>query len=147
MLETAKDSKVLLTKIRDKRKALAEYLAKNEPWNARLINTSIIASAVAAALTVGPGVGGEDFVDTAKNVMSFGIPVWQLLCLSASILSVAAVIVNGMMKSHSLSTKLEKTRACDAKLEGLETMLELEQVDIQQAAQIYTQCLTEVAHI
>lgn len=147
MLETAKDSKVLLAKIRDKRKELAGYLAKTEPRNTRLINSSIIAGALAAALTAGPGVGGEGFIGAAKDVVSFGIPVWQMLCLVATILSVSAVIANGMLKSHGFTAKVAKTRACDAKLEGLETMLELEQVDIKQATQVYTQCLTEISHI
>lgn len=147
MLETAKDNKVLLAKIRDKRKELADYLAKVEPRNTKLINSSIIAGALAAALTAGPGVGGEGFISAAKDVVSFGIPVWQMLCLIATILSVSVVITNGMLKSHSLSAKVEKTRACDAKLEGLEIMLELEQVDLKQATQVYTQCLTEISHI
>jgi len=41
-------------------------------------------SALTATLTAGPGVSGNEFVDTAKNVMPFGIPVWQLLCLLAA---------------------------------------------------------------
>lgn len=141
------DEKVLVNKIKAKRQELASYLAKTEPLNSRLINSSIIAGAIAATLTAGPGVGGEGFINTAKNMVSFGIPVWQALCLAASILSVVAVIANGMLKSHSLTTKITKTRACDAKLEGLETMLELNQVDLKQATQLYTQYLTEISHI
>jgi len=141
------DKKILVDKIKAKRQELASYLAKTEPRNSRLINSSIIAGACAAALTAGPGVGGEGFISTAKEMVSFGIPVWQVLCLTASILSVIAVIANGMLKSHSLTTKITKTRACDAKLEGLETMLELNQADLKQATQIYTQCLTEISHI
>ncbi|MDF9800957.1 hypothetical protein OKW21_006220 [Catalinimonas alkaloidigena] len=147
MLETAKDNQVLLTKIREKRKELAIYLSRTEPRNIRLINSSIIAGALAAALTAGPGVGGEGFIGAAKDVVSFGIPVWQMLCLIATVLSVSAVIANGMLKSHGFSAKVARTRACDAKLEGLETMLELDQVDVKQATQVYTQCLTEISHI
>ncbi len=147
MLAQTKDEEVLLTKIRNKRKELAEYLARTEPQNSRLINSSIITGALAAALTAGPGVGGDGFISAAKNMMSFGIPVWQVLCLLATVLSVTAVIANGMLKSHSLSSKVLKTRTCDAKLEGLETMLELAQLDIKQATQIYTNCLTEISHI
>lgn len=147
MLETAKENQVLLTKIREKRKEIAHYLRKMEPRNAGLMNASIICGALAAAITAGPGVGGEGFIDSAKNIFSTGIPIWQLLCIVASILSVSAVIANGMLKSHSLSTKLSSTRACDAKLEGLELMLELDQVEVKQATQIYTQCLSEIPHI
>lgn len=147
MIETAKDSSVLLIKIRNKRKELAEYLARTEPRHTRLINSSIVFGALAASLTAGPGVGGDGFISAAKEVVSFGIPVWQMLCLAATVLSVSVVIVNGMLKSHGLTSKVAKTRACDAKLESLETMLELEQVEIKQATQSYTQCLTELSHI
>ena len=147
MIETAKDSSVLLTKIRNKRKELAEYLARTEPRHTRLINSSIVFGALAASLTAGPGVGGDGFISAAKEVVSFGIPVWQMLCLAATVLSVSVVIVNGMLKSHGLTSKVAKTRACDAKLESLEIMLELEQIEIKQATQSYTQCLTELSHI
>lgn len=147
MSESRNEQKVLLSKIKEKRAELASYLAQVEPRNTRLINTSIIFGALAAALTAGPGVGGDNFISSVKDMVSFGIPVWQMLCLVATILSVTVVIVNGMMKSHSLTSKIATTRTCDAKLEGLETMLELDQVDLQQATQVYTQCLTEVSHI
>lgn len=138
---------MLLTKIRNKRKELADYLARTEPRNSRLINFSIIAGALSAALTSGPAVGGDGFISSVNSTVSFGIPVWQVLCLGATILSITVVVANGMMKSNNLTTKLATTRTCDAKLEGLETMLELEQIDLKQAAQLYTQCLTEVSHI
>ena len=141
------EEQILLTRIQDKRQELASYLIKHEPRNSRLINSSIIAGALAAALTAGPGAGGEGFIDSAKSIMSFGIPVWQVLCLAASALSVVAVIANGMLKSNNLANKITKTQASDAKLEGLETMLELKQVDLEQATQLYTQYLTEISHI
>lgn len=147
MSESSDDQKILLRKIREKRTELASYLVRAEPRNTKLINTSIVFGALAAALTAGPGVGGDGFISSVKDVVSFGIPVWQMLCLVATILSVTVVIVNGMMKSHSLTSKIAAARTCDAKLEGLETMLELDQVDLQQATQVYTQCLTEVSHI
>lgn len=147
MPENANEYNALLKKIRTKRKALSDYLSKIEPRSSRLINYSIIAGAIAAGLTAGPGFGGEGFINTAKTMVSFGIPVWQMLCLVATLLSVIAVISNGMLKSHDLTSKIGQARMCDAKLEGLETMLELEQIEVKEAAQRYTQYLTEIPHI
>lgn len=141
------DVDALLEKIRTKRREVADYLKKNEPRQSRLIITSIVAGALAAALTAGPGVGGSGFIEAAKEVISFGIPVWQVLCLLATFLSMAAVITNGMLKSNDITSKISQARGCDAKLEGLETMLELQQIDLQQAASLYTQYLTEIPHI
>lgn len=147
MSNNNKDAEALLAKIRAKRKLLADYLIKNEPRQSRLITVSIISGAVAAALTAGPGIGGDGFVDSMKSIVSFGIPIWQVLCLIASLFSIAAVVINGMLKSNDMTTKINSARNCDAKLEGLETMLELTQVSVEQAAPVYTQYLTEIPHV
>lgn len=141
------DAEDLLNKIRTKRQEVADYLGKNEPKKSRLLTISIVAGALAAAMTAGPGMGGGGFIEAAKGVVSFGIPVWQVLCLAATLLSVSAVISNGMLKSNDLSSKIAQVRSCDAKLEGLETMLELEQIELDQATSLYTQYLTEIPHI
>ncbi len=141
------DTEALLEKIRSKRREVAEYLKKSEPRQSRLITNSIVAGALAAALTAGPGVGGSGFIEAAKGVVSFGIPVWQVLCLLATVLSMAAVITNGLLKTRDLTSKIAQVRGCDAKLEGLETMLELDQIELNQAASLYTQYLTEIPHV
>ena len=147
MTEYTNDTDFLLTKIRKKRHKLAAYLAKSEPRYMRLINFSIISGALAASLTAGPGIAGNGFVDTVKDAASFGVPIWQVLCLLATILSVSTVIMNSMLKSHSLTSKINSARSCDAKLEGLETMLELSQINVEQATPLYTQYLTEMPHV
>lgn len=147
MSKNNKDEEALLAKIRAKRKVLADYLVKNEPRQSRLINFSIVAGALAAALTAGPGIGGNEFVDSFKSVVSFGVPIWQVICLIATTLSIAAVVINGMLKSNDIGAKINATRSCDAKLEGLETMLELAQVSVEQAAPVYTQYLNEIPHV
>jgi len=141
------DPTTLLEKIERKRREVAEYLKEHEPKHSRYITTSIVAGALAAALTAGPGVGGTGFIESARGVISFGIPVWQFLCLLATILSMLAVISNGLLKSRDLTSKIARVRGCDAKLEGLEIMLELEQIDMKQAASLYAQYLTEISHI
>lgn len=147
MPENKSGADALLKKIRTKRQELADYLAKNEPRHLRLINSSIVAGALAAALTAGPGIGGDGFINSVKGIVSLGIPIWQVLCLVATILSVAAVVINSMLKSHDLTSRITSARSCDAKLEGLETMLELEQINVEQATPLYTQYLTEITHV
>lgn len=142
-----KEAEALLEKIKARRRKVAEYLDKNEPRQSRLITISIVAGALAAALTAGPGVGGAGFIETARDVVSFGVPVWQALCLMATFLSVSVVIANGMLKSNDLMSKISQARGCDAKLEGLEIMLSMNQIDLKQATSFYTQYLTEISHI
>lgn len=142
-----KDTNALLERIKSKRREVADYLKENEPRQSRYITISIVAGALAAALTAGPGVGGTGFIESAKEIFSFGIPVWQVLCLLATLLSMSAVITNGLLKTKDLTSKIAQVRGCDAKLEGLETMLELDQIEVKQAASLYTQYLTEISHV
>jgi hypothetical protein len=141
------DKDALLEKIESKRGEVSDYLKKNEPRHSRYITISIVAGALAAALTAGPGVGGTGFIESAKGVISVGIPVWQVLCLVATLLSMSAVIANGLLKARDLTSKITQVRGCDAKLEGLEIMLDMEQIDLKQATSLYTQYLTEIPHI
>ncbi len=67
------DADVLLDRIKIKRREIAGYLTKNEPKQSRFITISIVAGALAAALTAGPGVGGSGFIETASGLVSFGI--------------------------------------------------------------------------
>ncbi|NBC26713.1 MAG: hypothetical protein GVY08_07625 [Bacteroidetes bacterium] len=141
------EKEALLEKIKAKRGEVSKYLEKNEPKHSRYITISIIAGALAAALTAGPGMVGTGFIDSAKGVVSFGIPIWQALCLMATLFSVSAVIANGLLKERDLTSQIARVRGCDAKLEGLELMLDLGQIDLKQAASLYTQYLTEISHV
>lgn len=147
MSNGSKEEEMLLAKIKTKRQQLADYLDTMEPRHSTMIMCSIVAGALSAALTAGPGVGGEGFINSATDVASFGIPLWQVLCLAATVLSVIAVVANGLLKSYDLTSKITSARTCDAKLEGIETMLELGQTDVEQATQHYTQCLAEMPHV
>ncbi|NIV03469.1 hypothetical protein GWN26_06450, partial [Candidatus Saccharibacteria bacterium] len=106
MTEKTNNTDFLLKKIRTKRQEIADYLTRSEPRHSRLIKSSIVAGALAAALTAGPGIGGDGFIEAAKSVVSFGIPIWQLLCLIATLLSATAVVANSILKSSDLSSKI-----------------------------------------
>lgn len=141
------DSDVVLARIKAKRQEIAAYLARTEPRNYRLVNYSIVFGALAATMTAGPGLGGGGFVNSMKDVIPFGIPVWQLLCLVATILSVSAVVANGKLKLQDLASKVASARGCNSKLEGLELMLEAGQIDVEHATHLYTQYLAEIPHV
>jgi len=141
------ETQTLIENIDVKRRQVSEYLNKHEPKHSRLITFSIVAGALSASLTAGPGLGGTDFIMTAGEFLTLGVPVWQALCLLATICSVAVVIVNGILKSNDMVSRISQARVCDAKLEGLAIMLNMNQIDLKQAASLYTQYLTEISHI
>jgi hypothetical protein len=147
MTDDTSGADTILASIKAKREEIDAYLKKTEPRHMRLVNGSIVCGALAAALTAGPGIGGSGFIEFAKTVVTFGVPVWQALCLAATVLSVVVVIANGKMKAHDLTTKITAARGCNSKLEGLQLMLETGQMDVERAASLYTQYITEVSHI
>lgn len=147
MTENPDEKEKLQQQIATKRKELTKYLARTEPKNTILITTSIVCGALAAALTAGPGFGGDGFISQIELPESLGLPLWQILCLLASFMSMLAVIANGLLKFNDLTGKISEARMNDAKLEGLETMIELGQIDLGQATREYTECLSRIAHI
>ena len=131
-----KNAEALLERIKTKRREVADYLDNNEPKQSRYIMISIVAGTLAAALTAGLGFGESGFIDTASGLFSYGIPVWQVLCLLATLLSMSAVNSNGLLKSNDLTSKISQVRGCDAKFEGQEIMLDMGQIELNQATSL-----------
>jgi len=148
MMSTQPDSNdTLLQRIAGKRSEIAAYLSTTQPRNRRLANTAVICSAIAAALTTGPAVGGKPLTAWLTGTLGLTSPVWQLLCLAATVCSVAAAIATNMSKSHETVSKILRAQTCDAKLEGLETLIDMDQIDLQKASSLYTQYLPEISFI
>ena len=139
--------KKLLHMIRQKREEIRAFLDENETRNRRLVNTAIVASAIAAAFTAGPAFGGQTLTAWLTQAFGTSSPAWQLLCLGATVCSVAAAITTNLSKSHELGSKIVHAQTADAKLEGLEALLDMDQIDIQEATTQYAQHLTGVAFL
>ncbi|TQV86420.1 hypothetical protein [Aliikangiella coralliicola] len=147
MPEQADSTGALLKRINDKRSEIEQYLSRTRPRNRRLVNTAIICSAVAAALTAGPAFGGKTFTAWLTGTLGLTSPVWQLMCIGAAVCSLGATITTNMSKSDETASKILRAQTCDAKLEGLETLIEMEQIDAAKASSLYTQYLPEVSFI
>jgi hypothetical protein len=102
---------------------------------------------VSAALTAAPALGGQSLTAWLTKTFELTLPIWQLLCLGAMMCSIAATIATNMAKSHETTTRLMQAQACDAKLEGLETLVEMRKVDIGDASEQYTRALTDIPFI
>jgi hypothetical protein len=138
MSTDADTKKTLLQNIGAKRSEIRSFLSKTEPRNVRLVNMAIICSAIAAALTAGPAFGGKTLTAWLET-LGLRSPVWQLLCLGATACSVAAVVVTNMSKSHEITSKLFRAQTTDAKLEGLEALVQMDQIEIDKASSLYVQ--------
>jgi len=136
----------LLERIDARRESIDAYLRVARPRGTRLINVAIVSSALAAALTAGPALGGEAFSTNVADGLSLrsDSTVWRVLCLLALVMSVVAAIATNLGRSHHVADRITAAEATNAELEGLQTLLEFGQVPVGDAAKLYQQYLTRI---
>ena len=138
----------LLATIVAKRACVQAHLRRHRPRSRRLTTATIVLTALAAAFTVGPGVGGNDFaVSVGEAIGTTGGLVWRAVCLAAAVVSVAAAIVTGLSKSQESTAKLNTAAAVDCELEGLAFLLQFGQLPIEDAVELYRQYISKIDFI
>jgi hypothetical protein len=149
MDETSDTRQKLSTRIDEKQQAIRAYLGRERPKRNRLANVSIVGSALAAALTAGPAVGGTGFTETVAGI--FGLAddslVWRVLCLLAMILSVAAALATNFATSRSLADRVSAAESSSAQLEGLQVALTFGHIEIDEAVKLYQQYSAQVPFV
>ena len=143
------DQQLLLERITDRRRSVDHFLETARPRSERLTLVCIISSALAAALTAGPALGGADFTASVSESLGLGGPadVWRPLCLLAMVVSVIAAISANLSKSKNAEAKIINAEACNVELEGLQTLLEFHQVPIAEAVKLYQQYVSRVPFV
>jgi hypothetical protein len=138
----------LLRRIKDRRRTVDSYLRSARPRAARLTYVSIVSSAVAAALTAGPGFGGEKFVAATSKIVG-GEPsdVWQPICLIAAIASIIAAISANLSKAKNAEARIIHAEACNAELEGLQALVEFQQLPLEDAVKLYGQYIASIPFV
>lgn len=142
------DKDKLLKTIRDKRRRIALYLQEVEPRGSRLTNRSIVFGGIATLLTAAQLAFGRGSINVLQSISPVGgISVWQLLAVAATICSAIAAIAGAIYKQQEIASRLAKTQSCAVKLEGLETSLDLDLINIKEANTRYTQHIAEIPWI
>ena len=143
------DQQQLLNHIEERRQDLNTYLRRAKPRSERLTLASIISSALAAALTAGPALGGAEFVGSVAQTLGLpGAPaVWRPLCLLAMIVSVVAAITANLSRSKNAEARIMSAEACNTELDLLATFIELHQVSLDEAVKMYQQSVTKVPFV
>lgn len=139
----------LLRRIQERRRSVDAYLRKARPRAARLTYVSVVSSALAAALTAGPGLGGADLTASVSETLDLeGAPqVWQPLCLLATVVSIIAAISANLSKSKNVEALIVHAEACNAELEGLQALLEFEQCSVEDAVKMYQQYVARIPFV
>lgn len=143
------DRQRLLTRIEDRRQTVDAFLRSARPRAERFTYVSVISSALAAAFTAGPAVGGVKFTERVATSLELGgsEDVWRPLCLLAMVTSVVAAIFANLSKSKNTEARIVSAEACNAELEGLQTLVEFQQVSMQEAVKLYQQYVARVPFV
>jgi hypothetical protein len=148
MTNSKEDKDKLLKTIRDKRRRIAAYLQEIEPRGSRLTYLSIIFGGIASLLTAAQLVFGRGSANFLKFIYpAGGVSVWQLLAVAATVCSAIAAIAGAIYKQQELASRLAKAQSCAAKLEGLETSLDLELINLKEANTRFTQYIADIPFV
>jgi len=139
----------LLDMIEHRRRCVDAYVRQKSPASTRLSTISIVSSAVAAALTAGPALGGGSFAETTSEGLGWDTsePVWRLLCLGALAVSVTAAISANLNKASDLTSRIAAAEAARAALHGLATRLEFGRLPVEDAALEYRDVLAGIPFV
>lgn len=116
----------LLRRIRAHQASIDTYVRVSQRRRDLVANTSIVSSALAAALVAGPTVGGVTFAETVQRGLGFGqsSSVWRLLCFASLIVNLVAAISANLNKSNDPAERINIAEACNAALERLRAKVE-----------------------
>ncbi|WP_113717200.1 hypothetical protein [Arthrobacter dokdonensis] len=149
MSEDPQARQELSARIEQRRAALTAFLRSARPRRNRLANISIVGSALAALVTVGPAAGGTRFTGAVQGLFSLRDDslVWRILCLAAVLLSLAAALATNLANSHAVADHVSAAEACNAELDGLETALAFGNLPTENAVDLYRQYVAKVPFI
>jgi hypothetical protein len=149
MSDSDEDRRELLRRIGTQRASIDAFLRQVRPRSVRLTNISIVSSAAAAVFTAGPALGGVSFAEAVQRILSLSNNsiVWQALCLVAMLVSLVATISMQLSKSQDATAQLSAAEACDTELEGLQTLLELGQLQVRDATDLYIKYIAKIPFV
>jgi hypothetical protein len=129
----------LLRRIKNRRRTINAYLRSARPRAERLTYVAVISSALAAALTAGPALGGPRFTNQVAGALQLGgaPDVWRPLCLLVMIVSIIAAVSANLSKSKNAEARIISAATCNGELEGLQTLVEFNQVPLEEAVKLY----------
>lgn len=139
----------LIRRIEARRASINAFVRRVRPRSIRLANISIVSSAAAALFTAGPALGGVTFAEAVQRGFSLSDSpvVWRALCLLAMLVSLVAAISVHLNKSQDMAAQLSAAEACNAELEGLQTLVQFAQLSVHDAAELYQKYITKIPFV
>lgn len=131
----------LVARILAKRADVDQYLESTDRRSHLLLNLTIVAGSVAAALTTAPALGGKPLADWITETFALATPSWRILCAVACVCSLIATVATQMRASHHYEDLITRAQAVKAALEVLEVSIEAGTVNRKQATAQLRACI------
>jgi hypothetical protein len=148
-MDDAQNRQDLTRQIDERRNDIRAFLRRARPRRNRLTSVSIVASALVAALTAGPGFGQDTFNSAVASIFSLSSPsvVWQVICILSSVLSLVAAIASSLSNSRNSAEQISSAESASAQLDGLLTALKYGEMPLGDAARLYQEYSSKAAFI
>ena len=137
----------LIARVHGKRAEVHQYLNATGRRSHLLVNVTIVAGSVAAALTAAPALGGKRLTDWLTEAFGLSAPSWRILCAIACVCSLVATIATRIRASHNYEDHIARAQGVKAALEVLEVGLESGTVNRQQAMTQLGTCIEDSSFI
>ena len=137
----------LIARVHGKRAEVHHYLQATCRRSHLLVNVSIVAGSVAAALTAAPALGGKRLTDWLNEAFGLSQPSWRILCAIACVCSLIATIATRTRASHNYEDHIARAQGVKAALEVLEVGLEAGTVNRHQAIAQLGTCIEDSSFI
>jgi hypothetical protein len=149
MAEDSEQRRDLLMRIEARRAGVQAFLRENRPRIRRRANITIVLTSLSAAFTAGPALGGDTFASSVQNGLGLATDsvVWQVLCLLALFVSVAAAVMANIAKSQDADARLSTAEAASAELEGLATLLQFGHLSVDDGVKLYQQYAVKIPFV
>ncbi len=100
-----------------RRAEIGEYLDRMQKRQRRALNVAIVAGACASVLTASAAIGGQRLANWLTLTFGLPWPAWQMVCLLATVCSLAAAIATQLLKSHNVDERIARAQTAGAKLD------------------------------
>jgi len=139
----------LAATVSTRRADVQRYLIETRSSIYRWSATSLTCSAIAAALTGGPALDGQQFTTTVQAGLSLPetTPIWQPLCLGALVACVLAAITTQLCRSREAGGRISIAEAANGTLEGLLIDLNCTNISTDDAMNRYRQVADKIGFV
>lgn len=137
----------LRQRVEAKRRDVGRYLREARRRRRLLVQTTIIAGAIATALTAAPALGGQSLADWLTVTFALAAPSWQILCGIAAVCSLAATVATQLHKSNNYDERVARAQSAMAVLEELDVGLSGHDLDLDDATARYVECVKDTSFI